>query len=40
VWLPLVGRYEKIRLGEKRANFVKEVAMQKRELAWVMSKVR
>ena len=40
VWLPLVGRYEKIRLGEKRANFVKEVALQKKELAWVMSKVR
>lgn len=40
VWLPLVGRYEKIRLGEKRANFVKEVAQQKKELAWVMSKVR
>lgn len=40
VWLPLVGRYEKLRLGEKRANFVKEVAQQKKELAWVMSKVR
>lgn len=39
VWLPLVGRYEKIRLGEKRANFVKEVVTQKKELAWVMSRV-
>ena len=40
VWLPLVGRYEKIRLGEKRANFVKEVALQKKERAWGMAKVR
>lgn len=40
VWLPLQKRYEKIRLGEKRSNFVSTVATVQKNTEWLMQKVR
>lgn len=40
VWLPLVDRYEYVRIGAKRSNFVSVVAQVQKEMAWVLSKVR
>lgn len=40
VWLPLEDRYERIRLGAKRANFVSVLAQAQKDLAWVMTKVK
>lgn len=39
VWLPLVDRYEYVRIGAKRSNFVSMVARVQKEVAWVLSKV-
>lgn len=40
VWLPLENKYESIRLGEKRANFISAVAQVQKDTAWLMRKVR
>lgn len=40
VWLPLENRYERIRLGEKRADFVSTVAQVEKTTAWLMRNVR
>lgn len=40
VWLPLVDRYESIRLGEKKADFVSAVAQVSKDTAWLLRKVR
>lgn len=40
VWLPLEDKYEYVRIGAKRANFVSVVAQTQKNLAWVLSKVR
>ena len=40
VWLPMEGRYESIRLGEKRADFISAMANVQRDTAWLMQKVR
>ena len=40
VWLPLEDKYESVRIGAKRANFVSVVAQTQKNLAWVLSKVR
>lgn len=40
VWLPLLDRYEYVRIGAKRSNFVSVVAQVQKEMAWVLSKVR
>lgn len=40
VWLPLVDRYEYVRIGAKRSNFVSVVAQVQKKMAWVLSKVR
>lgn len=40
VWLPLEDKYESIRLGEKRSNFVSALAQVQKNLAWTMTKVR
>ena len=39
VWLPLVERYEYVRIGAKRSNFVSVVAQTQKNLAWVLSKI-
>ena len=39
VWLPLQDKYEYVRIGAKRANFVSVVAQAQKNLAWVLSKV-
>ena len=39
VWLPLEDKYEYVRIGAKRANFVSVVAQTQKNLAWVLSKV-
>lgn len=38
VWLPLEDRYESIRLGQKRANFVTAVAQTQKDVAWLMTR--
>lgn len=40
VWLPLQDKYEYVRVGAKRSNFVSVVAQQNKDLGWVISKVR
>lgn len=40
VWLPLENRYEHIRIGEKRANFVSAVATVQKKTEWLMTRVR
>lgn len=40
VWLPLEERYESIRLGEKRADFISAMASVQKDTAWLMRKVR
>lgn len=40
VWLPKEERYESVRLGEKRANFVSALAQVQKNVAWVMTKVK
>ena len=39
VWLPLEDKYEYVRIGTKRANFVSVVAQVQKNVAWVLSKV-
>ena len=39
VWLPLQNKYEYVRIGAKRSNFVSVVAKVQKSLAWVLSKV-
>lgn len=39
VWLPLEDKYEYVRIGAKRANFVSVVAQVQKNVAWVLSKV-
>lgn len=39
VWLPLEDKYEYVRIGAKRANFVSVVAQVQKNMAWVLSKV-
>lgn len=39
VWLPKEERYDTIRIGSKKSNFVSVVAQQQKELSWVMTKV-
>lgn len=39
VWLPLQNKYEYVRIGAKRSNFVSVVAQVQKNLAWVLSKV-
>ena len=39
VWLPLQNKYEYVRIGAKRSNFVSVVAQAQKSLAWVLSKV-
>lgn len=38
VWDPLRERYQSVRLGKKRANFVSTVVQMQKQLAWVMSR--
>lgn len=38
-WLPLVHRYEMIRLGSKRANFVTAMVKTSKDVQWLMRKV-
>lgn len=40
VWLPLEDRYESIRLGEKRADFISAMATVQKNTEWLMRKVR
>lgn len=40
VWLPLEDKYEYVRIGAKRSNFVSVVAQTQKNLAWVLSKVK
>lgn len=40
IWLPLEDKYESVRIGAKRSNFVSVVAQTQKNLAWVLSKVR
>lgn len=40
VWLPLEDRYESIRLGEKRADFISAMATVQKNTDWLMRKVR
>lgn len=40
VWLPLTDKYESIRLGEKRADFISAMATTAKNTAWLMTKVR
>lgn len=40
VWLPLEDKYESIRLGEKRADFISSMATTAKNTAWLMRKVR
>lgn len=39
VWLPLEDKYEYVRIGAKRSNFVSVVAQVQKNVAWVLSKV-
>lgn len=39
VWLPLQNKYEYVRIGAKRSNFVSIVAQVQKNVAWVLSKV-
>lgn len=39
VWLPLQNKYEYVRIGAKRSNFVSVVAQVQKNVAWVLSKV-
>ena len=39
VWLPLQDKYEYVRVGAKRSNFVSVVAQVQKEMAWALSKV-
>ena len=39
VWLPLEDKYESVRIGAKRSNFVSVVAQVQKNVAWVLSKV-
>lgn len=39
VWLPLVERYEYVRIGAKRSNFVSALAQAQKNTAWLMTKV-
>ena len=39
VWLPMEDRYDRIRLGSRRASFAKVLAQTKKDVQWVMSKV-
>lgn len=39
VWLPLQDKYEYVRIGAKRSNFVSVVAQVQKNVAWVLSKV-
>lgn len=40
VWLPLEDKYQSVRLGKKRANFVSTVVQMQKNLAWVMGNRR
>ena len=40
VWLPRVERYEYVRIGAKRSNFVSVVAQVQKNVAWVLSKIK
>lgn len=40
VWLPLQDKYEYVRVGAKRSNFVSVVAQAAKDLSWVLSKVK
>ena len=39
VWLPILERYDTIRIGAKKANFATVVAQATKDLSWVLSKV-
>lgn len=39
VWSPMADKYESVRIGAKRSNFVSVVAQAQKNLAWVLSKV-
>ena len=39
VWLPILERYDTIRIGAKKANFASVVAQATKDLSWVLSKV-
>lgn len=39
VWLPIQNKYEYVRIGAKRSNFVSVVAQVQKNMAWVLSKV-
>ena len=38
VWLPMEDKYESIRLGKPKANFIKVLAQTQKELQWVLRK--
>lgn len=40
VWLPLEDKYESVRIGAKRSNFVSVVAKVQKSMAWAMTKIR
>ena len=40
VWLPLKDKYESVRLGEKRSNFVSALAQVQKNMTWAMTKIR
>lgn len=40
VWLPLQDKYEYVRVGAKRSNFVSVVAQATKDLSWVLSKAK
>lgn len=37
-WLPMEDKYQSVRLGKKRANFVSAVAQMQKDLSWVMTR--
>ncbi len=40
VWLPLQDKYQYVRVGSKRSNFVSVVAQATKDLSWVLSKIK
>lgn len=39
VWLPLANKYESVRIGEKRANFVSVLAQTAKDTAWIINRI-
>lgn len=40
VWLPLEDKYESIRLGKPKSNFIRALAQLQKDVSWVLTQVR